>query len=471
MINTIVYGGIYRVMRKVELRMNEQEKYEVIKELVDKKGNKKRAALKLRLSVRQINRLIKVYKEKGKSGFLHQNRNRKPVNSLPQELTDYIVKLYRDVYQGFNFKHFRDMLEDRENIVVSYSFIYKLMMKNNITSPKIQRATKKKIRKSINLSNEILETDVTDNMVPLEDAHPRKERKKYFGEQIQMDASIHNWFSNEKYALHLAIDNCTGMIVGGCFQKQETLRGYYIVFKQILKNYGIPYSFFTDNRSIFNLHKDVYKHNHKDVLTQFGYACKSLGVSIETSSVSQAKGMIERANGTFQSRLINELRLYNINDVEKANVYLTNKFIPDFNKRFAINCKSVESVFEDSPSDEKINYTLAVLSARKFDNGSSIKYLNEYYRVFDKDGFLKCFKPKTECLVIEAFDGQMLVSVDEQIYSLDKLEIHEKHSEDFDYEPTIKVDKKIYIPPMTHPWRTDNFLKHKKRAHQEHIFT
>ena len=59
MINTIVYGGIYRVMRKVELRMNEQEKYEVIKELVDKKGNKKRAALKLRLSVRQNKRKIK----------------------------------------------------------------------------------------------------------------------------------------------------------------------------------------------------------------------------------------------------------------------------------------------------------------------------------------------------------------------------------------------------------------------------
>ncbi|MGI6581590.1 MAG: hypothetical protein ACOX1M_04590 [Erysipelotrichaceae bacterium] len=131
----------------------------------------------------------------------------------------------------------------------------------------------------------------------------------------------------------------------------------------------------------------------------------------------------------------------------------------------------MESVFEESPSDERINYTLAVISVRKFDNGSSIKYLNEYYRVFDKDGYLKCFKPKTECLVIEAFDGQLLVSIDEQVYSLDKLEIHEKHSEDFDYKSTIKVDKKVYIPPMTHPWRTDNFLKHKKRAHQEHIFT
>ncbi|MGI6608750.1 MAG: helix-turn-helix domain-containing protein [Erysipelotrichaceae bacterium] len=146
-------------MRKIELRMSEQEKYEVIKALVDDKGNKKRAALKLGISVRQINRLIRVYKEKGKSGFLHKNRNRKPVNSLPQELTDYIVKLYREVYQGFNFRHFRDMLEDRENIVVSYSFIYKLMMKNNITSPKIQRATKKKIRKSIiNASSENLKT-------------------------------------------------------------------------------------------------------------------------------------------------------------------------------------------------------------------------------------------------------------------------------------------------------------------------
>jgi len=140
--------------------MNEQEKYEVIKALADDKGNKKRAALKLGISVRQINRLIRVYEEKGKSGFLHQNRNRKPVNSLPQELTDYIVKLYREVYQGFNFRHFRDMLEDRENIKFSYSALYNILMKNNIVSPKIQIATRKKIRKSLSVSSETLETDV-----------------------------------------------------------------------------------------------------------------------------------------------------------------------------------------------------------------------------------------------------------------------------------------------------------------------
>ncbi len=267
------------------------------------------------------------------------------------------------------------MLEDRENIVVSYSFIYKLLMKHNISSPKIHRITKKRLNTISKESTDILEAvNDTDHTVPIKDAHPRKERKKYFGEQIQMDASIHKWFSNERYALHLAIDNCTGMIVGGYFQKEETLRGYYHVFKQILNKYGVPYCFFTDNRSIFNYNRSKDKSEPNDVLTQFGYACKILGTSIETSSVSQAKGMIERANGTFQSRLVSELKLYNINNMEQANAYLINKFIPDFNKRFAIDYRSVNSVFEESPSDEKINYTLVVLSARKFDNGSSIKY-------------------------------------------------------------------------------------------------
>ena len=61
-------------MKEVKLRMNEQEKYEVIKELVDHNGNKNRASKKLGLSKRQINRLIIKYKEKGKSGFIHGNR-------------------------------------------------------------------------------------------------------------------------------------------------------------------------------------------------------------------------------------------------------------------------------------------------------------------------------------------------------------------------------------------------------------
>ena len=97
-------------MKKVYLSMNELEKYNVIKELVDHNGNKNRAALKLNLSIRQINRLILIYKQKGKAGFVHGNRSRKPVKTLDLSIANSIVLLYRNKYFGFNFSHFHDYL-------------------------------------------------------------------------------------------------------------------------------------------------------------------------------------------------------------------------------------------------------------------------------------------------------------------------------------------------------------------------
>ncbi len=183
-----------------------------------------------------------------------------------------------------------------------------------------------------------------------------------------MDGSIHLWFGPVKVCLHLDIDLCTGTVVGGIFQNQETLRGYYIVYKQILEKYGIPLLFKTDNRTVFNyesLNKSK-RTSDKDVLTQFGYACSILGTDLETTSVSQAKGTIERANGTFQGRLIQELRIEGINSIDGANDYLLNKFIPDFNKRFALNYKKFPTVFETAPNSNKINYTLAIFFYKKF---------------------------------------------------------------------------------------------------------
>lgn len=112
-------------MRKVELRMNEQFKYETIKELVDHKGNKNRASKKLGISVRQVNRLIIIYKEKGKEGFVHGNRFRKPVNAINHSISEDIILLYNNKYQDFNFRHFNEYLEEEENIKVSYDLSIK----------------------------------------------------------------------------------------------------------------------------------------------------------------------------------------------------------------------------------------------------------------------------------------------------------------------------------------------------------
>ena len=465
-------------MRKVELRMNEKEKYEVIKELVDHNGNKNRASKKLGISKRQVNRLIIKYKEKGKSGFVHGNRSKKPANTLDKSISEDIILLYKTKYYDFNFNHFKEFLKNNENIDVSYKFIYKTLSKEGILSPKARKKTKRDYAKNKLLSEKKINLAMSDEQIEsiisheiaLEDSHPRGQKPKYFGEIIEQDGSIHYWFGGIKTCLHLAIDKATSTIVGAWFDKQETLNAYYHVFYQILTNYGIPYKFLTDNRTVFNymsLNPDK-RTSDKDVLTQYGYACKQLGVELETTSVSQAKGLIERTNGTFQGRLVQELRLNNITTIEEANNYLINVFVPYFNNRFALDYKKFESVFEVSPSEEKINYTLAVLTPRKIDNGNSIKYKNKYYQPYLNNEH-KCFIPKTDCLVIKAFNGELLVTIDEQVLELKELHRNERFSREFDEIIEVK-EKKKYIPPMSHPWKLNSFLKQIEKSHYQHQY-
>ena len=465
-------------MRKVELRMNEQKKYEVIKELVDHNGNKNRAAEILGLSIRQINRLIIIYKEKGKSGFVHGNRSKKPANTLDKSISDDIILLYKTKYQDFNFSHFKEYLEEEENIKVSYDFIYKHLTNAGIISPKARKKTKRNsikqkllIEKKINLAmnEEQIET-IINHEISLEDSHPRGEKPKYFGEIIEMDGSIHLWFGKRKTCLHLAIDKATSTIVGAYFDKEETLNGYYHVLYQILTKYGIPYKILTDNRTVFNyLSLNPNKRtSDKDVLTQFGYACKQLGIELKTTSVSQAKGLIERTNGTFQGRLVNELKLNGITTINEANKYLKKVFVPKFNNKFSMDYKKFPSVFESAPSEEKINYTLAVLTPRKIDNGNAIKFKTKYYQPY-LNNQLKCFLPKTECLVINAFNGDLLVAIDEKVFELKELSRNERFSKEFD-EVIDEKEKVKYIPPMTHPWKIEHFKKQLKKAHTNHVY-
>ena len=465
-------------MRKVELRMNEQEKYKVIKELVDHNGNKNRVSKKLGISRRQVDRLIIKYKENGKSGFVHGNRGHIPSKALDKSISENIILLYKNKYYDFNFNHFKKFLETKENIFVSYKFIYNVLTKEGILSPKAKKRTKCEFAKQKMLKEKKIDLAMNDELINtiinheinLEDSHPRGEKPKYFGEIIEQDGSIHLWFGEKKTCLHLAIDKATSTVVGAWFDYQETLNGYYHVLYQILTKYGIPYKFFTDNRTVFNyisLNPDK-RTSDKDVLTQYGYACKQLGIDLETSSVSQAKGLIERTNGTFQGRLVQELRFNNITTIEEANKYLDEVFVPNFNKEFALDYKKFPTVFEASPSDEKINYTLAILTPRKIDNGNSIKYQNKYYQPY-LDNKLKCFMPKTECLVIKAFNGELLITIDEQILELKELNRNERFSKEFNEKDEVKGRTK-YIPPMTHPWKLASFKKQLQKAHTNHVY-
>lgn len=451
--------------------MDEQKKYEVIKKLVDSQGNKDRAAITLGITRRQVDRLIIAYKEKGKAAFVHGNRGRKPAITIPDEIRNAVVDFYRTKYYEANFVHFTELLQRNEGITLSVSAVTSFLEAENILSPRVTKAKKKRKKKELELEKLAAKTkkeadEIQANIVALEDAHSRRPRCAYFGELIQMDASPYEWFGTGKTTLHIAVDDATGRITGAYFDRQETLKGYYHIFAQILRKYGIPYKFFTDRRTVFTYKKKNSPDIGEDTCTQFAYACKQFGTQIEYSSVPQAKGRVERMFETLQSRLPVELRLAGITDIDAANEFL-DSYIDEFNAKFALSSNNIKSVFETQPSEETINLTLAVLTQRTVDSGHCIQFNKHYYRMINSRGIQEHYLKGTKVMVVQAFDGSLFCSVnDKTIYALDEIPKHEKKSKELDPDYQKPEPQKRYIPPMNHPWRSQSFWRFVKS--QEH---
>ena len=463
------------MIRKVELSMDEQQKYEVIKALADHPNpNKQRAALILQCTVRHINRMLKGYTEQGKAYFVHGNRGRKPANTIPSETRRLVVDLYRSKYYGANFEHFTELLAKHEGIRISPSAVMSMLEAECILSPKATKAKKKRFKEQLTAAKEAAKTQkeadqIQKNLVAVEDAHSRRPRAAYFGELEQMDATPYEWVSGQIWHLHLAIDDATGIVTGAWFDTQETLQGYYHVCFQVLMDYGIPYKFLTDRRTVFTYKKKNSPSIEEDSYTQFGYSCKQLGVELESSSVPQVKGRVERLNQTLQSRLPVELRLAGITTIDAANEFLKT-YIKEFNEKFALPMHGIKSVFEERPEIEKINLILAVLCERTVDTGHCLKYAKQYYRMIDSNGCQVHYRKGTKVMVIQAFDGHLYCCVnDKDIYALEAIPEREAKSKDLDADYTPPKPRKPYIPSMNHPWRRQTFSKFvRQQAHHWH---
>lgn len=447
-------------MRKVELRMNEDLKYQTIKKLVETNGNKKRAAIKLQCTIRSIDRMIAGYKEKGKEFFLHGNRGRKPAHALSEQQKSEIEQLYLSKYFDCNYTVFSELLAQRENIFISVDEARVILSEKYILSPRAHKSTRKRLRKQLlaeqgKAKTKAQKANIQASMVALEDAHPRQPRCIYFGEEIQTDACIHLWFGKTKTALHAAIDDSTGQVVAAYFDNQETLNGYYNIYYQILVKYGIPYLFKTDKRTVFEYNKKGTTSDEDNTFTQFAYACHQLGTSIDCSSVPEFKPRIERLFESFQSRLIPELRLANITTIEEANAFLPS-FLDKYNSKFALCIDNTKSVFEKQPDLKKINLTLAVLSRRVVDTGHSICFKNKHYRTVNSVGTPIYFGKGTKAMVIESFDKKLYATVEDSIFALEEIPEVQAYSNSFD-EILPTISKKVYIPKMIHPWKRKSF--------------
>ena len=179
--------------------MDEQKKYEVIKALADHpNGNKDRAALTLGCTKRHINRMLAGYRREGKAFFVHGNRGRKPATTIPEETRNTVVDLYRNKYYQANFRHYTELLEERENIRISPSSVAKILEAESILSPRVTKARKKTDQKKNSLSKKKMllpkRKPMPSRPILWQSKMPnsRRPRCAYFGEMQQMDASPTN---------------------------------------------------------------------------------------------------------------------------------------------------------------------------------------------------------------------------------------------------------------------------------------
>ena len=446
--------------------MNEQKKYEVIKSLANhpETANKDRAALILGCTKRHINRMLQGYSRSGKDFFIHGNRGKKPATTISIEIRQKVIDLYRNKYFEANFEHYTELLKKNEGISISASSVMSILESEYILSPKATKAKRRRIKQKLKEQKKAAKTkkelsSIQANLVSVDNAHSRRPRCAYFGELQQMDATPYEWVHGQVWHLHLAIDDASGIVTGAWFDTQETLNGYYHVLEQLLTDYGIPYKFLTDKRSVFTYKKKDVLSDDKDTYTQFAYACKQLGIELESSSIPQAKGRIERLNQTLQSRLPIEMRLAGVTDINKANEFL-HSYIKEFNEKFALPLYGIKSVFEMQPSKEKINLTLAVLTERTVDCGHAIQFEKKFYKMIDHKGVQIHYRKGTKVMLIKALDRSMFACVnDKDIYALEEIPTHEHKSKDLDADYKPPKPKKTYIPAMNHPWRRSAFNK------------
>lgn len=343
--------------------MNDKQinRYRVLSNVIE--GNLKTcdAAKTLNLSERQIYRLIKGVNTEGVTSLIHKNSNYKPSHSFDDDFKQNILNLRSlEKYKDSNFTHFREILDEKEGISISYNALYSLLKSNGIISPKKRRKPK---------------------------LHNRRKRKSKKGMLIQIDATPFEWFGgSDKFSLHGAIDDANSSVVGLYMTTNECLHGYLEVVRQMVANHGVPTCIYSDMHTIFRS-PNAGKISVEDQLngksvnsTQFGRAMDELGIAKIFARSPQAKGKVERLWNTLQSRLPTDFKIAGISNVEQANEFLA-EYVSSFNSKFAVEPEDSTSAYSKLPDHLNLDHILCVKLPRTTDNSGVFSIHNKHFLV------------------------------------------------------------------------------------------
>ena len=287
--------------------MSERElnRVEVLAQVDDGQLSVDNAANMLDLTRRQIFRLLKRYRQDGAPAIRHKARSRPPNNRIHGAKRDFAMALIKESYADFGPTLAAEMLAEHHGLKVSRETLRKWMVEDGIWLSRKQRRT----------------------------FHQPRLRRECFGELIQIDGSDHRWFEDrgDPCILLVFIDDATSTLMELRFVSSESTFSYFEALESYLLKHGRPVAFYSDKHTVFRVPKP---NEHMTGMTQFGRALAELNIEIICANSSQAKGRVERANRTLQDRLVKELRIAGITNMEDGNAFLVG-FVERYNAKFA----------------------------------------------------------------------------------------------------------------------------------------
>ena len=318
------------------------------------------AAELMGVSYRQGKRLWRRYREEGAEGLQHRSAGRAGNRAKPRKFREQVLGLVRKKYGGEEGKRFgptlaAEHLEQDDGLPVDSETLRRWMLAEGLWS----RGRKRKAHRT------------------------RRERRKHFGELVQLDGSFHDWLEGRgpKLCLMNLVDDATGT-TWSQLHAAETIWAAADVFRAWVETYGVPHALYTDWKNVYVREPTEAELLAGEVpLTQFGRMCAKLGTRILAAHSPQAKGRVERNHGTQQDRLIKKMRLQGIGTVGEANRYLRQQYLPDHNRRFRREPASPQDYHRKAPGPRELDAIFRLEEERTISNDWVVRYQGRFLQI------------------------------------------------------------------------------------------
>jgi transposase len=406
----------------ITMTQEELHRKTIIEQAIDKRITQKEGAKRVGVSERHLRRIINRYRKVGDEGLISGHR-RKPSNrrmgeAKRQAIVDFIE---RPIFDDFGPTLLKEKLEEYKGIMISKETMRQIMIEQGKYSPKV----KKKIR-----------------------PHPQRERRARRGELVQIDGSYHAWLEERgpEACLLLFVDDATSETLAAKFVEYESFFAYGGLCKSYFQTVGTPLAFYSDKFSVFRANSRTSI--NKDAVTQFSRAVGSLGIELICANSPQAKGRVERANQTFQDRLVKELRIQEINNYQDANAYLP-MFLHFYNHKFAVLPRSTGDVHVPLDPTIDLNFLFSIHDSRFISKDLQIHFDNVIYQIITNRPHQHLVG--REVLIAQDHSDTISAYLNHQLLTLT---IFHKQPKQAQIASSKFLDHLAYTPPVNHPWRT-----------------